>query len=328
MSRRILALVQRAAVSLAALALAGCGRLAERPLRLGLTDWPAYEYFYLAETLGLARARGLQLQVRQHSSLEDQRFSFERGDVEAIAVTVSDALAICQQVPPRCPELVLVLDESRGADQLIARRPLSAPADLAGHRVGLEHSLLGEYLLQRSLETAGLGLGDVQLAYGGPRALLDQLRNGQLAAVVTYPPHSESLQQDPRFRPLFSSRQLPREVVDVLAVSPELVRQRPDQVGALVATWWAARSQAARDPEAADALMARRQGVSVAAFRGSEQAVHYVPAGDQGRWLAPGGWLESAVTRQAERLRASGRLDRATPLPRINRRWLPPEAPP
>lgn len=311
--------------SLLVLALAGCGGLGQRPLRLGLTDWPAYEYFYLAESLGLARAEGLRLQVRQHSSLEDQRFSYERGDVEAIAVTVSDALAICQQVPPRCPELVLVLDESRGADQLIARRGTGGLAGLAGQRVGLEHSLLGEYLLQRALETVGLGLGDVRLEYGGPRALLDRFRDGELAAVVTYPPHSEGLQRDPRFRALFSSNQLPREVVDVLAVSPELARRHPDQVRALVATWWAARRQAASDPAAAAALMARRQGVSVAQFRHSEQAVHYAPASEQARWLGAGGWLESAVARQAERLRATGRLARATPLPRINSGWVRPE---
>lgn len=305
--------------------LAACGGWGADPLRIGITDWPGYEYFYLAQESGLARAQGLDLRVNQHSSLEDQRFSYERGDVDVLATTVSEALAICQEVPVRCPQLVLVLDESAGGDQLVARAGITGVEDLRGQAVGLERSVLAEYLLLRALEPRGLGLSDVRLSYGGPRALFDRLREGTVAALVTYPPHSQGLMGDPRFQVLFSSRQLPREVVDVLAVSPELVRRRPRQVGALVATWWAARRLATSQPHRATALMARRQGVSVAAFHQSEQLLRYVSPDQQSRWLAPGGWLEQGVAAMARRLQAVDRLDRTMPLPQVNSRWALPE---
>lgn len=310
--------------ALLVLPLAGGCRLpsAFQPLvRLGITDWPGYEYFYLAQEWGLSEAQGLRLQVNQHSSLKDQRFSYEQGDVDALATTVSEALAICQEMPTRCPRLVLVLDESIGGDQLIAHRRIPDLAGLRGQQVGLERSVLGEYLLLRALETVGLDLGDVDLVYAGPRALIDQMQAQELAAVVTYSPYSASLLNHPTHQILFSSSQLPRDVVDVLAVSPDFAQRHPQQVAALVNTWWVARQQARRRPAEAQALMARREGIPVEDFRRSEAMLRYVDGGQQHVWLKPGGWLQTTVKRMAQRLQAAGRLPRAMPLPQVTSRW-------
>lgn len=295
--------------------------LARPQVRLGITDWPGYEYFYLAQEWGLDQSRGLQLQVNQHSSLKDQRFSYEQGDVDAIATTVGEALAICQEMPRRCPRLVLVLDESIGGDQLIAHRRIVGLGSLRGEKVGLERSVLGEYLLLQALETVDLELGDVQLMYAGPRALIDQMQAQDLAAVITYPPYSDALVDHSGHRTLFSSSQLPRDVVDVLAVSPDFALRHPYQVAGLVDTWWAARQQARRRSAQAMALMARRQGITVDAFRRSEQLLRYVDPSEQRQWLRPGGWLETTVTRMAQRLQAARRLPPSMPLPQVTARW-------
>jgi NitT/TauT family transport system substrate-binding protein len=255
--------------------------------------------------------------VNQHSSLKDQRFSYEQSDVDALATTVSEALAICQEKLQRCPRLVLVLDESIGGDQLIAHRRIPGLAVLRGQKVGLERSVLGEYLLLRALETVGLGLGDVELVYAGPRALIDLMRQQGLAAVVTYSPYSASLVNQPSHHTLFSSSQLPRDVVDVLAVSPDFAQRHPQQVEALVNTW----RQARRRPAEAQALMARREGIPVEDFLRSEAMLRYVDESQQRVWLKPGGWMETTVRRMAQRLQAAGRLPYAMPLPEVTSQW-------
>ena len=94
-----------------AAALAACGLLRrEQQVRLAIVDWPAYEYFYLASRKGLDQQLGYRLQVDQFGSLQDQRRAFSRGDVEAIATTLPEAIAICREAPLRCPRLVLVLE--------------------------------------------------------------------------------------------------------------------------------------------------------------------------------------------------------------------------
>jgi NitT/TauT family transport system substrate-binding protein len=200
---------------------------------------------------------------------------------------------------------VLVLDESRGADRLIGRAKLIGPAQLAGLQVGLERAVLAEYLLLRSLTGSRLSLDDLQLRFDGPVALVQRLRAGELDAIVTYAPHDTALQGDHRFRELFSSAAIPGEVVDVLAVDPVVARQQPDQLRALVRTWWAARDYLRRHPNEALTVMAGRQQIAPEQFKATETRLRYPLAAEQPRLLA-----------------ASGRIRADAPLPRLSTAFL------
>ena len=307
-----------------ALALGGCvSAWRQQQVRLAIIDWPAYEYFYLASKTGLDRAQGFSLQVDQFGSLQDQRRAFSRGDVEAIATTLPEAIAICREAPARCPWIVLVLDESNGADQVMGSARLPSPAALKGQRVGLERSVLGEFVLLRALQSHGLNLADLSLRYDGPKALVTQLQRGSVAAIVTYAPHSDALIGDPRWRVLFSSSQMPGEVVDVLAVSPELVRHDPQLVSALVRTWWTARAFAVDQPQQAVELMAQRQGVPPVQFLRSQRLIRYPGRAQQAALLAADGPIQRTLRVLEQQMRQAKRLPDGVPLPRLMPELVP-----
>lgn len=321
----------RAPVVLAAFALACIGAAAaglwrlSRPqeaLAVAITSWPGYEYLYLAEQKRLAEPMGLDLRVKQYTSLADQRQAFERGDVAAMATTLPEAIAVCQDMPARCPLLVLVLDESRGADRLIGHASLGSPAQLQGRQVGLERAVLAEYLLLRSLDGTGLTLSDLQLRFDGPVGLVERLRRGELDAIVTYAPHDALLEGDSRFREIYSSAAIPGEVVDVLAVDPGFARRHPDQLRALVRTWWAARAYAAGHRDEAVAVMAGRQRIAPNRFSATEARIHYPGPSEQARLLASGGALARSLRQMSALMQASGRLRSDAPLPRLSDAFL------
>lgn len=302
----------------------GIGRLVREDsrLRLAITSWPGYEYFYLAEQKHLARSFGLELEVQQYNSLEDQRAAYVRGDVEVIATTIPESIAICQEAPSRCPELILVLDQSDGADVLVSLRDITGVGALAGRKVGFERTVLAEYLLLRALETEGLRLPQVQQLNDGPSGLVAALQANRVAAIVTYPPHSNGLVQDPRYRVLFSSASIPGEIVDVLAVNPAYALRHPARLRALVRTWWAAHALARAEPAASVALMAQREQVSPAVFVASEQGIRYPAPGDQQRMLAPDGPLARVVARMADQMLTAERIQPDAPLPKPSRAFL------
>jgi NitT/TauT family transport system substrate-binding protein len=289
---------------------------------VAITSWPGYEYFYLAEQKELAQALGLDLRVKQYSSLADQRLAYVRGDVNVIATTLPEAIALCQEVPARCPLLVLVLDESVGADRLIARVDLATPAALAGQQVGLERTVLAEYLLLRSLEGQSVGVADLKLRFDGPTALVSGLRTGDLDAIVTYSPHDLPLRQDERFHELFSSSQLPGEVVDVLAVDPEVARLRRSALETLVRSWWAAQAYAKANRSEAVAVMAQRQQISPIAFAQSEQGLRFPSAEQQHDLLEENGPVARAIARMAALLVEAQRIQPDAPLPRPTTSFL------
>ena len=307
-----------------ALALGAClAPWPQRQVRLAIVDWPAYEYFYLASRKGLDLQQGYRLQVDQFGSLQDQRRAFSRGDVEAIATTLPEAIAICREAPARCPSIVLVLDDSNGADQVVAGSRWRSVAELKGQRVGLEPSVLGEFMLLRAVQGQGLKLADFKLRYDGPKALVSQLQRGVVDAIVTYSPHSDGLVADPRFRVLFSSSQIPGEVVDVLAVSPELLRRDSKQVAALVRTWWAARQLAAKEPQQATALMAQRQGVTPEQFLSSQRLIRYPDRNQQAGLLAADGPVQRTLQRLQRQMREANRIPQAIPLPKLTPGLVP-----
>ena len=307
-----------------ALALGAClAPWQQRQVRLAIVDWPAYEYFYLASRKGLDLQQGYRLQVDQFGSLQDQRRAFSRGDVEAIATTLPEAIAICREAPARCPSIVLVLDDSNGADQVVAGSRWRSVAELKGQRVGLEPSVLGEFMLLRAVQGQGLKLADFKLRYDGPKALVSQLQRGVVDAIVTYSPHSDGLVADPRFRVLFSSSQIPGEVVDVLAVSPELLRRDSKQVAALVRTWWAARQLAAQEPQQTTALMAQRQGVTPEQFLSSQRLIRYPDRNQQAGLLAADGPVQRTLQRLQRQMREANRIPQAIPLPKLTPGLVP-----
>ncbi|MFM2079746.1 MAG: hypothetical protein RLZZ219_428 [Cyanobacteriota bacterium] len=300
-----------------ALAAGGC-RPAPEALRVPVSNWPAYEYVYLAEQTGLARARGLNLQTVEFPDPQGIVHAYLRGDLPIAQLTTVEAVDICSRAPDRCPVVVLVLDESRGGDQVAALPGIASLADLRGRRVGVTFSTLGPYVLSRALERHGLSLRDVQLRHLALAAMPDALAAGEVDAVAFFPPYSEYAARRGVARTLFTSREIPGEIFDVLVVDPELLRQRKPVLVSLLSAWQDAHRLRRSQPDQAVASMARREGLSPAEFVDAERGLVYFDLRRQVSMLAPGGALERnlwAVRRVQEGLNL---VKPGSPLPGVS----------
>lgn len=56
-------------------------------------------------------------------------------------------------MPKRCPELFLVIDQSEGADVIVSTSDFVDVRGLVVQTVGLQRTLLAEYLLLRAFES-------------------------------------------------------------------------------------------------------------------------------------------------------------------------------
>ena len=130
------------------------------------------------------------------------------------------------------------------------------------------------------------------------------------------------MRADPRYRVLFSSLQIPGEVLDVLAVNPAFAQRHPDQLRNLVRTWWASRALVQAEPVASQTLMAQREQVSLAAFLESERWIQYPGPDDQQRLLGPNGAVAQVVSRMAAHMVAARRIQPEEPLPKPSPAFL------
>jgi len=62
-------------------------------------------------------------------------------------------------------------------------------------------------------------------------------------------------------RVIASSKEYPGAIPDLLTVSGDLIKERPDDVQKIVKTWWDVREFMEKNPEKSEAIMAKRAGI-------------------------------------------------------------------
>ncbi|WNB74237.1 ABC transporter substrate-binding protein [Methylomonas koyamae] len=227
-------------------------------LRVATNVWPGYETLYLARSLGLFGSAPIRLV--EMTSASQVSHALQNGAVEAAALTLDEAIAAMQQDDVDL-RVVLVLDSSEGADTLLARDGIDTVAGLRGKRIGVENTATGAVLLDAALQSAGLDIGQVSIA---PMTVNDHLaawQQGGIDAVVTFEPFRSRILAAGA-RELFSSRQIPGRILDVLVVRADVLAAHRDALRSLVAAHFAALAYFSANPSDAAQRMAPRLGVA------------------------------------------------------------------
>lgn len=304
--------------------LGACSRAPEPALRLGTNIWPGYEPLYLARSLGHLKSDKVKL-VEYVSATQVMRGLID-GAIDAGALTLDEAILLLQQgVDIR---IVLVMDYSDGADALVARPDIMSLKALRGHRVGVETTALGAYMMHRVLEKGGLRLSEVKLVPLELSQHEQAYQDGTVDAVVTFDPvRSRLLAQGATS--LLDSSQLPGEVVDVLVVRSDAVQQHKKHLELLLGAWFKTLAYIHKKPKAAaQAMMARlkldqggvlkaMQGVKFPNYKENRQLLtnHTMVLAKQARILADVMLKNNLVTDsvQADRLFDSDLLQQLYP---------------
>jgi NitT/TauT family transport system substrate-binding protein len=226
-----------AALLLVALAvLSGCSR--DEPaatMRLGTNIWPGYEPLFLARKLGYWSEE--QVRLVEYPSATEVLRAFRNRSIEAASLTLDEVMLLREDDIP--VQTVLVHDISDGADVILARAGIDSMDGLRGRRVGVERSALGAYVLTRALETHGLRLEDIEIRSIEVNAHEEAFLSGAVDAVVTFEPVRTRL-LNAGAREIFSSRELPNEILDVLVVHEQFIARHPGRVQLLVDGWFKA----------------------------------------------------------------------------------------
>ncbi len=296
--------------------LIGC---ANQPPRfvLAMNPWPGYAYFALAQERQHYDPRRLQLDLRNFDDNDRAVQAYVAGSAQAIATTAIDVVTICGVAPERCPVIVYVIDESRGGDQVLALPQVKDLKGLVGQPIALDRSSLSRYLLARAFESQDLPPPvPSQLRFLPAASWEASLRQGAVVAVVSYPPRSELLRRSLPLDMLFSSRQLPNEILDVLAVEPELLRLQPDAVLALVQGWQAALAEEREGQVGVRQAMADYLGLDPAVGATVLGGIRYPGPQEQYELLNPRqNHLPPLLEQIRQVLYANGVIPANTPLP-------------
>lgn len=241
----------RLLVVAATLWLAGCGESIRPPLSVGMNAWVGYD------PLVLARDRQLidqtQIKVVELATASETQRHLRNGLLDAAALTLDEVLRL--RADGMDLRIVAVLDASHGADVVMSTSYIQRVEDLRGRAIAVEDTSVGALMLNRMLASAGMTRSDVTVIHEEASLHQELLRSGRAAAVVSYAPLSGIL-ANAGYRPLFASDQIPGEILDVLVVRADVLRQRPEAVQALVQAWQNGLALLELDPVGAAASLA------------------------------------------------------------------------
>ncbi len=242
-----------------------CTKNPEPPLTIAINPWPGYEFLYLAEHQGFFEQVGANIKLVQLASLADTQAAYIGGRTDGLAGTLIESVQ-AELLGGEPLNIILIPDYSNGGDVVIAGKETNTVSDLKGLRVGCEVSSLGIYFLQRTLASEGLSISDVLVINvtqaDGEQALLE----GKIDAFVSYPPVSINLLKHDQFHSIFSSADIPYEIIDTISLSVQSIEENPGIVEKIHDAWQLSLDFYRDDPKTAIQIMAEREGVSTSDF--------------------------------------------------------------
>ncbi|MCG9739982.1 ABC transporter substrate-binding protein [Shewanella insulae] len=273
---------------LVALVLAGCGqKKVEEPVTIAINPWPGYELLYLAKQKGFFEAAGANIELVQVSTLSDAQRAYLTGYVDGFASTMIEAI----QVAPlggKPIKIVLLADYSDGGDVIIAPGSIESMQALKGETIGCEVSSLGIFVLERALRLHDMQLDDVRVINVEQGAAASALGIGKIDAMVTYPPYSVEIQSSGEYRELFSTKEIPEEVLDTLSISSSVLAEHPQLVAQIHQAWQMAMDYLQQHPDDAIGIMAKREGLLAADFKAALADLKLLSREEQNKLFAQG----------------------------------------
>ncbi|MDX1294621.1 MAG: ABC transporter substrate-binding protein [Sulfurimonadaceae bacterium] len=255
------------------LIMGGCSKYEEtsrETIRIGTNYWLGYEPLYLAKGLGVMdRSR---IRLVEYGSNTEVIEAYRNGVIEGAALTLDEALLMAEEQVPL--KLLMVLDYSKGADSVIAREGIESVADLKNKRLGVETNALGTYMLSRMLEKGKLSAGDVKVTHVEFEQHEEVFDAKTVDAVITFEPVRSRLLLKGA-REIFTSAEIPGEIIDVLVVRPELFDNFPETLRHLINGWYGALEYLKMDPDAAYRHMEMRQQLGQKEMAGALQTLEF-----------------------------------------------------
>lgn len=163
---------------------------------------------------------------------------FAKGDVQAITITNIDAIGqlVKQGIET---DAILIMSYSNGNEAILL--PPTADTNvlkLRGKTFALTKDSTGHYLLDRYLIRNQIPFDDVTIHDTPETDTVNAFQDPDNYGIVTTRPTIDKLVHDQHAKNLFDSRAIPKEILDLLIINRETLRNHPNFAQALLATWF------------------------------------------------------------------------------------------
>ena len=254
------------AVSMFALALPGATHAAsKRDFKFAWSIYTGYMPWVYAEQSGIlkkwADKYGIKITLTQFNDYIESINQYTTGQFDGVVGTTIEALAL--PASSGVDTTVLIIgDYSNGNDAVVMKGKGKSLKDIKGMEVHVVELSVSHFMLARALQTVGLSEKDIKITNVADADFYPAFMTSQVQSIVAWKPGLSSIEAEPNASVVFSSSQIPGELVDVGMVNTQTLRDNPNLGKALMGAWH--ETLAAMQGNSSSAVKARELMASVA----------------------------------------------------------------
>ena len=239
----------------------GAVNVAHAEVKVGLSDWPGWVAWYIADQKGFFKKHGAKVKLVWFPNYTDSIAALSAGQLDANSQTWSDTMTpLAKGVQLKA---IMVNDNSAGNDALMVSPKIKSFADLKGKSIALEQFSISHFVLANALTKNGLSIKDVKVVNLSAGDAAAAFMSGKVDAAVVWNPWVARIETSGKGRALFTSKDMPGLVPDLLVAHGKTLAdkaKRAELVGVIRA--WADTEQFIRTNQA-EALQIMAKVVSM-----------------------------------------------------------------
>jgi NitT/TauT family transport system substrate-binding protein len=237
----------------------GSSTTQKQKVTIGMITFPGYAPLYLAKEKGFFG--DLDVELVRIEAIGDLRAALSSGKIDIYASTYDIFQANQGSDVPGIG--FMLIDESHGADGIVAAEGINSIRDLKGKKLAGEPGVPPYFLLQYLLNKENLLLSDISVKDIATQDAGAAFTSGSVDAAALYEPFlSNAVNSRKGSKVVISSAQEPNILADLLFASDKLAKDNPDVLKKVAEGWFKALDYAKSNQDDAYTIMGKAFNVS------------------------------------------------------------------
>jgi len=232
-------------------------------VNVGTVVWIGYAPFYVADALDTFKKYGVKVNMVNFADNSTMPGAVQGGSIDGAMLTYDQVIGAAAK--GWALKVVLPIDYSDGGDAIVAKKLVKSIKDIKGMKVAYNPLSPSDFLLAYALQSNGMSEADIDPVSMSPESVAGALASGSVPVGVTYQPSVSTIVSSgggDKFHVIFSSRQAPGLITDVLVFRGDYIEKHPKLVKGIIKGYLDALAFMKKQPKKAAQYISKAMGIS------------------------------------------------------------------
>lgn len=232
-------------------------------MKIGTVVWIGYGPFFVADAKGIYKKHGLDVTLQMFTDPALIPTAMASNSVDGGMLTYDQVIGSVAKGLSQ--KVVMPIDYSNGGDAIVATKEITKISQFKGKKIGFNTLSPSDFLLSYAMKKNGLAEKDIEAIPMTPEAVPAAMASGGIPVGVTYEPSlSQILSQGDgkKFHVVFSSKDAPGLIADVLVFDDKYIKAHPKEIKSLIEAYIEGMAYMKAHPDESAAIIGKAMGVT------------------------------------------------------------------